>query len=537
MQAQSQSAAQWLLNPIADTAPSSETSFDPNRQPATTTRAKRFERSGAAAAARAPSRVGQIPRFEVAAASGAGDTGFNSTGHKPKPKHSGAALDKNAKTRAASTGSINAPAPRANRTPVSASVAGTVPGQPPRRRLKIDDDPFAPVGFYAGTFLVKPAIEISAGHDSNPGRIVNGRGAGFYKVAPELVAKSDWERHALDIDLRGSYIGYGHSFPVSPVNCGCGVFAALASPIPLHLQRPDFTGKVNGRIDVSYDTKINTEARLRVATDNPGSPDIQAGLERYPLTTSYGGTLGVTQSYNRLSFTLNGTVDRTTYQDSTLTNGVHVSNADRDYNQLGASLRVAYELTPAIKPFVEGAFDRRVRDIGVDRSGINRDSRGTTIKAGSSFELTRLLTGEASIGMQTRDYDDPTLRSITGLLVDASLLWSVTPLTSIKLGATSAVNETTLTGVSGVVVRQYSAAVTHDFRRWLTGTAQLSTSTSDYEGSATRDRNTSASLGLVYKMTRTAQIKGEFRREWFSSNVAGSDYTANVITVGLRLQR
>ncbi len=33
------------------------------------------------------------------------------------------------------------------------------------------------------------------------------------------------------------------------------------------------------------------------------------------------------------------------------------------------------------------------------------------------------------------------------------------------------------------------------------------------------------------------QLKGELRQSWLRSNVAGSDYTATAILVGLRLQR
>ena len=48
------------------------------------------------------------------------------------------------------------------------AMAGTVVGQPPRKRLKVDDDPFGAVGDYAGSFLIKSAVELSAGYDTNP---------------------------------------------------------------------------------------------------------------------------------------------------------------------------------------------------------------------------------------------------------------------------------------------------------------------------------------------------------------------------------
>ncbi len=50
-----------------------------------------------------------------------------------------------------------------------------------------------------------------------------------------------------------------------------------------------------------------------VATDNPGSPNIQAGLPRYPVYATFGGTFGFDQNFNRLQVSGGATVDRTAY--------------------------------------------------------------------------------------------------------------------------------------------------------------------------------------------------------------------------------
>ena len=206
-------------------------------------------------------------------------------------------------------------------------MAGTVVGQPPRKRLKVDDDPFGAVGDYAGSFLIKSAVELSGGYDTNPGRAFVPKGSPFYVIAPEFLAVSDWDRHALVADLRGSFTGYGNTFP--PPTDG------TISSVPTDLDRPDFTGHVDGRLDVTRDTRLTGQARLRVSTDNPGSPNIQAGLAKYPIYTTLGGTVGIDQSFNRLDLAAGGTVDRTVYTNSKLTDGEVTSNDDRNFNQYG----------------------------------------------------------------------------------------------------------------------------------------------------------------------------------------------------------
>ena len=54
-------------------------------------------------------------------------------------------------------------------------------------------------------------------------------------MAPELLVVSDWERHALVADLRGSYTGYSNSLP--PIING------TISPAPTDINRPDFIGE------------------------------------------------------------------------------------------------------------------------------------------------------------------------------------------------------------------------------------------------------------------------------------------------------
>ena len=489
----------------------------------------------------APSRIGRIPTYGVPAAEGAGDTGYDSLNRRrKKPKfYPGAPKPK----QPPGPGNFIAvppppplsvpPSSTANKTPIAPAVAGRADGQPARRRLKLDDDPFGAVGDYVGSFLVKSAVELWGGYDTNPGRFDQPKGSAFYMISPEFVAASDWERHSLIVDLRGSFTGYGTTFP--PVVDSSG--QPVVSPVPTNVDRPDFTGKIDGRLDVTHDTRINSELRLHVGTDNPGSPNIQAGLSKYPLYATTGGTAGVEHDFNRLQVSLNGTADRTTYQNSQLTDGTSTTNDDRNFNQYGAIARVSYDLLPGVKPFGEVEADTRVHDTRLDRSGFQRDSNGGYAKAGTSFEFTRLLTGEASIGYAARSYADPRLNQLTGLLTTASLVWSATPLTTAKFISTTSVDESTLAGVSGVLTRIYTFEVDHDFRRWLTAVGKFTYGTQDYQGSTRSDTIYSISGDLVYKLTREFQIKAQVRRDLLASNISGASSASTVVMLGVRLQR
>lgn len=492
----------------------------------------------------AASRIGQIPTYGTPAATGAGtaDVGYDSLNRKrKKPKYypgqarpkppAGPGSQPSPPVAPVVSGRVRiAPPPSefAHKTPLPPAMAGTVAGQPTRKRLKIDDDPFGAVGDYAGSFLLKGAVELSAGHDTNPGRLAVPQGSPFYMIAPEFLAVSDWERHAVVADLRGSFTGYGNN--LTPNADGTPLSA------PIDVSRPAFNGHVDGRLDVSRDTRLTAQGRLLVATDNPGSPNVQAGLERYPIYTTVGATAGFDQNFNRLQVSGGAVVDRTDYQWSKLTDGTKSSNDDRNYSQYGGIGRVSYEVMPGLKPFGEAQADRRVHDLYLDRNGYARNSTGGYVKAGSSFEFSRLLTGEIAVGWAERHYVDARLPRLQGLLTTASLVWTATPLTTAKYFSDTQLVETTLPGTAGILVRTHTFEVDHDFRRWLTGIGKFSFGTLDYQGNVRKDQTYSVSGDLIYKMNRNIWVKGTLRRDWLESNIPGSSTNSTVVMLGVRVQ-
>jgi len=480
-----------------------------------------------------PAQAGQPTLFTApAAAAGAGETGFDSTNSRKKA--AGKAKAKAPSNARAIAPGLPAPAPASPyQRSVTAAAAGSLaqaPGAPPvelgpirqppkkRKAHTEPEDPYAPIGVRAGAFTLFPAVEFIGGHDSNPARVPGGAPAMLYTVAPELQAQSNWSRHELKVDLRGSYTAYDPD----------------ATPT---LSRPNFNGKVDGRIDVTHDTRIDLNARALVATDNPGSPNLQAGIAKLPVFTTFGGGAGLGQQFNRLDLSVKGDVERTVYQNSQLTDGTTASNKDRDYNQYSGTLRAAYELSPGVKPYVEVETDNRVHDLTTDFYGYQRNSVGFAGLAGSTFKLTNLLTGEFGIGYGSRSYQDSRLQQIGGLIGNASLIWTASALTTVKLTAASQISEMIVPGVSGELSRDIGLQLDHSFRRWLIGTVKVGFGLDDYVGMDREDKRYSAGLGLTYKLSRSLQLKGEFQQNWLHSNVAGNDYTSSVFLLGLRLQR
>ena len=189
--------------------------------------------------------------------------------------------------------------------------------------------------------------------------------------------------------------------------------------------------------------------------------------------------------------------------------------------------------------FVEIGADTRVHDLATDFSGYQRNSKGYVANVGGTFELTRLLAGEASIGYAVRNYDDPRFDRLKGLIGNASLVWTVDALNTAKFTASSTIGESTVPGVPGVFYRDAGVQFDHAFRRWLIGTLKLGIGQDVYQGSSSpgsdvagrTDNRYSAGVGVTYKLDRTAQIRAEFQQLWLRSNVSGVTTMADMIRV------
>jgi hypothetical protein len=462
--------------------------------------------------------------------SGAGSTGFNSTGSFGKTKK---IKKKPGDPRPLPPTPPPLPGPRQAASNGSApqikfrttySDAYRLPDAPIRRPQPPATDPYEPLGVRVGSFLVKPAVEISRGYDTNPSHVTGGVPSAFTVVEPTLKIQSNWSRHEVGLDLRGSY----------------SEFDKLSS-----LNRPLLDVKAHSRYDVSRDTTINTETRYFLSTDYPGSPNLPVGFAKLPIFETYGSTVGVTQRFNRLELMAKASVDQTKYQDTPLVDGSVSSNSDRNFNQYAGALRASYEMLPGVKPFVEMGGDARKHDLQFDRDGLQRDSHALVPRIGTTVDLPRRLTGEISVGYLTRSFVDPTLPDLKGVVADASLIWQATGLTTATLTATSRAEETVLPGVSGALRRDIGVQVDHALRRWLIWTVRAGYGIDDYIGDPCacngfverKDKRTSLGTALTYKLTREVSLKGEYRYDQMNSNATGASYNASAFLVGLKLQR
>jgi hypothetical protein len=390
-------------------------------------------------------------------------------------------------------------------------VAAVKPVPPPM----MEQDPFEPRGFTAGNFLLKPAVELSTGYDTNPGRVPGGRGSPVVVVAPVLVVRSQFDRHALNADVRTSYVDDTQQ---------------------QQLNHPTLDARVNGRYDFTDTLALNGEGHVAVDADDPGTARFTGIFTKIPLVTTAGGSAGFSQKFDNLLVSAKGAVDRVTFQDASVIGGGVIRNGDRNFDQYGAQTRVSYAVTPELSPFVDISVDRRVHDLQVDFNGFRRDSTGTAAEVGVTFGYADKLTGDVAIGYLVRQYQDIMLRPVGAFIADANLAWQLNKENMLQFGAKSQVVEIAEVGTSGVLKRDVTVEYDHQFQPWLTGTLATGYGQDAFVGTQRVDNRYFVDIGLQYKVSRLLQLRANLREEETRSNVPINNLAATVATVGARVQ-
>jgi hypothetical protein len=389
-------------------------------------------------------------------------------------------------------------------------VAAAKPAPP-----MMEQDPFEPRGFTAGNFLLKPAVDLTTGYDSNPGRVPGGHGSPVVIVAPVLVVRSQFDRHQLNADVRTSYVDDTQQ---------------------QQLNHPTLDARVNGRYDFTDTMALNGEGHVAVDADDPGTARFTGIFTKIPLVTTAGGSAGFSQKFDNLLVSAKGAVDRVTFQDAQVIGGGVVRNGDRNFDQYGAQTRVSYAVTPELSPFVDVSVDRRVHDLPVDFNGFRRDSTGTAAEVGLTFGYADKLTGDVAIGYLVRQYQDIMLRPVGAFIADANLTWQLNKENMIQFGAKSQVIEIAEVGTSGVLKRDVTVEFDHQFEPWLTGTLATGYGQDGFVGTTRVDNRYFVDVGLQYKVSRLLQLRANLREEETRSNVPINNLAATVATVGARVQ-
>jgi hypothetical protein len=370
------------------------------------------------------------------------------------------------------------------------------------------------IGLRVGDMNVLPSLEAGGVYNSNVFNTANNQKADWaFDVAPSIRLVSDFPSDALSVFLGSHTTLYNRDTSENTT---------------------DLTAAADARIDILRSANVTLDGAYQVLHEPRGAPDLPGNAAKPTEFDVATGQAAVNETFNRLQFSLGGSVQRYDYQNTALQGAVpDLDNHDRDHYVSEGYLQAGYELSPGYSAFVRTSVNDRHYDLKVDQSGFERDSDGYEVDGGIRFELTRLIAGQIFGGYLEQMYDDPSFQNFSGATYGAQLEWYPTGLTTVRLDAGHSVNETIIPGSSGYADSHAGLNVDHELLRNLIITVGVTYDRDSYNGINFRDSYANASLGVEYLLTRNMQVNLGYIYTHRDANGPGLDYSANIFRLGV----
>ena len=186
------------------------------------------------------------------------------------------------------------------------------------RKIRRDDDPYAPTGIDLGGFIAFPAVRVGAVYTDNVAQSHSDRQGDIgLRIRPSLRTESQWVRHSFSIDANGDFSFYKDQ----PDYNAMTAYAAAQM-----------------RLDVRRSTDLMFDANYYLSQESAGESDVPDDAVGNRTEHTYQATVAL---LNRALFEtqLKAGILWQTYDDVDLAGGGKEDNGDRNYYQPEIVLR------------------------------------------------------------------------------------------------------------------------------------------------------------------------------------------------------
>lgn len=399
---------------------------------------------------------------------------------------------------------------------------GARPGAAPGRSVKQPEaTPAAGSPFQWGTFLAYPELDVTYFYDDNV-YYLNGPTLGdhAFVFSPALWLQSNWAQHALNFYAAVDATRY-QRYSTEDTD--------------------DYRFSAEGRYDLSPNTNVYGGARYSQDHEDRESPEARNGLLP-TIYWQYRYYAGFFHQVDRLSIRIAGTANKLDYKDVPfLTGGGQIqiiNNDDRDRWQYTGGVRLGYEVSPRLEPYLQLAIDNRKYKELADQLVVNdppydKDSKGQRYLVGLKWNVPRTLKLDAFGGWLEQDFDDARFSDVGKPVFGGALLWAITQDTRLSAYLDRTLEETAVfrtvapgvTNVASSYLNTYaSAGVNHRLTAAWSLRADVSKSNVDYQNIDRDDDYYGAAVGVGYRLDKNVYLDLSYSYRKLDSSIPSENF-------------
>lgn len=370
-----------------------------------------------------------------------------------------------------------------------------------------DQDQLEGRGIRAGAFLVFPSITLEQAIDSNVFLSSLNRQSTYHAaLEPRIFIRSDWNRHALRLDL-GTKTGF---FTHDSADNFLDYDVTLAGQVDI-TRKARLTGEI--RFAHEHDKRGSND--VTAASDSPvGFDDLQARLDGEWIMGPV--RVGPFAEWRRLD-----------YDDTGLLGGGINNQDDRDRTHLRTGLTMGVRVSRGYEGFLTAAYIQTDYKDPVDDTGVDRDATGYQVLGGMKVRLSHLVEGLISGGVTQQHFDDPTLNDVTELAADVGLIWKPSRRLTATFDLSREVRDTTLAGASALLVTEAAFGLDYELLRNVTLKLNASASRMNFQDIPRADTTFGTLISADWEITRKFTLSPRYEFDMRRSRANGLGYTAH----------
>lgn len=345
------------------------------------------------------------------------------------------------------------------------------------------------------------------------------RGDALVQLTPRVSLASDWARHALQVNASGQIDRFF-------ANAALGNYETWDVGARARFD-------IGPESEIALDGAIASDVEARGVSGlffTAGEPiafrDVRAGV-------------GFATRRGPWALRLSGGWLQRRYDDFQLLTVIPIPLDFRDVEQWSVTANLGHRLRPGLDLFVRGnaSFSRGLASDArlVQTGAVRRDAEGYAVSGGIRGELTPLLLAEIAAGWQRRSFSDLRLADYDGFTYDARLDWFPTPLISLRLRTLQEFENSGLSNVPGILLRDTNATVFYELTRALQVQAGVSWQYRQYRGAFIATDSYDLQARAEYRLNRrlSAGLFVRHRRRTSNDDLVLAPYDGTIVGVAI----
>lgn len=371
---------------------------------------------------------------------------------------------------------------------------------------------FTPTGVRLGSWIATPELRLNQGYDSNVfGLSALGEGDAFVIATPALRLTSDWGAHGVTVTGRSVMTRYAdHSA----------------------LNSNEYTLATLGHLDIG-ETVVSLSASIDKAAERRGANGTPLTFNTPSMSRAIIQAVDVRRAAGPLVVSIGVQHQTQSFSDIERTDGVILSQSFRDSRAWSFDASASFAPTNATSFGLRAQFRHAQAQFDPERAN---DSATLKAVAGVDFGMIR-IEGEA--GYLNHRFKSPQFKDFAGLTYRGTASWYPTPLVTVTVNASRALEGSGAASVGAIVASTLSANVDYELLRNVTLHADVAQRREGFREIARTSVLRNWDIKGEYSFNRSVAFGAYARRECRDSSgtVTGRQYCASLVGVTLSMRQ